>query len=37
MEHDEVPDDRIERPVGKRQRLDVARPKIDCRMTPTCE
>jgi hypothetical protein len=34
VEHDEVPDDRIERAVWKRKRLDIAAPELDSRMQP---
>ena len=37
MQHDEVPDDRIERPVRERERFDVATAKLDRRMMPTRE
>jgi hypothetical protein len=37
MEHDEVPNDRVERPVGERERFHVATSKVDRRMTPARE
>ena len=37
VQHDEVPHHRVERPVGKRERLGVAHAKLDLRMEPAGE
>ena len=37
MQQDEVSDERIEGPLGERQRLGVAGAKLDLRMKPTSE